>query len=325
MTELVTQPSISLVMPVFNEESTLAQVLHATVDTLRSEPFTFEIVAVDDGSSDGSFAILRSLQESYPGVLRVVQHIYNKGYGSALRTGIRCARGEVVVLMDADGQHDAKDVARLVALIPPYDMVVARRTESYQGHWYRNLGNRFYNRFASWLTNFPIEDLTSGFRAIRREAILHFLPLYPAGFSASLTATMAMLKAGYSVKFIPVEMRRRTGGQSKVNIFRDGSRYFTLMLRMVMLYDPMRLFTPLSALSVLLGVVAWVAGMLDEGRIFFSNVTIFFFFAAVFTFLMGLIASQLVSSRIYYHGDESIQVYDVPEIHHKDAEFTKKG
>jgi len=300
-------------MPVFNEESTVAQVIHNTVNILRSEPFTFEIVAVDDGSSDQSFAILRSLQEQYSGTLRIVQHIYNKGYGSALRTGIRCARGDVVVLMDADGQHDAKDVIRLVALIPPYDMVVGHRTANYQGHWYRNLGNRFYNRFASWLANFRIEDLTSGFRAMRRSAALHFLPLYPAGFSASLTATMAFLKAGYSVKFIPIDVQPRLGGQSKVRFLQDGGRFFTLILRMVMLYDPMRLFTPLSILSIFLGIITMAAGILDEKRFFFSNSTIFFFFAAIITFLLGLIASQLVSSRIHYYGDESIQVYDLPD------------
>lgn len=299
-------------MPVFNEEDTLARVIDDTIRTLQDEALPFEIVAVDDGSRDGSFAILRSLQERYVGTLRIVQHVYNKGYGSALRTGIRCARGEVVVLMDADGQHSARDIPRLLALIPPYDMVVGYRTASYQGHWSRNWGNRFYNRFASWLADFKIEDLTSGFRAMRRIAVLHFLPLYPAGFSASLTATMAFLKAGYSVKFIPVDVSPRSGGQSKVRFLQDGSRFFTLILRMVMLYDPMRLFVPLSILAVLLGIVTMIAGIVDEQRFFFSNSTIFFFFAAIFTFLMGLVASQLASSRVHYYGDETIRVFDTP-------------
>ena len=310
MPELSFQPSVSLVMPIFNEETTVAQVIHNTVNTLRLESFTFEIVAVDDGSSDQSFAILRSLQEQYSGTLRIVQHIYNKGYGSALRTGIRCARGDVVVLMDADGQHDAKDVNRLVALIPPYDMVIGYRTANYQGHWYRNLGNRFYNRFASWLTGFEILDLTSGFRAMRRTAVSHFLPLYPSGFSASLTATMAFLKAGYNVKFVPVEVHPRRGGESKVNFIRDGQRFFSLILRMIMLYDPMRIFGPISALSLLLGAIAMIAGIIDERRFFFSNATILFFVGAVFIFLLGQIAGQVVNSRIAYFGDESVKIFE---------------
>jgi glycosyltransferase involved in cell wall biosynthesis len=305
-----TPPHISLVIPIYNEEVTISQVIPEAIEILQAENHFFEIVAVDDGSSDRSFQVLRSIQEHHPDILRIVQHIYNKGYGAALRTGIRCARGELVVCMDADGQHSASQVANLIALIPPYDLVVGYRTSKYQGHWYRNLGNRFYNSFASWLTGFKILDLTSGFRAMRRSTVNHFLHLYPSGFSASLTVTMAYLKAGYNVTFVPVDVQARSAGESKVNYFKDGSRFFNLILRMVMLYDPMRIFTPASLLSALLGVVAWIAGMLDEQRFFFSNATILFFVTAIFIFLLGLIANQVVNSRIHYYGDDSIRIYD---------------
>ncbi len=302
-------PYLSIVMPVFQEETTLRVVILQTAAVLRTQMITFEIVAVEDGSQDNSFEILRALQQEI-GELRIVQHLYNRGYGSALRTGIRCARGEIVLLMDADGQHNPADIPAVLAHIPPYDMVVGFRTASYQGKWYRNFGNRFYNWFASWLTHFQIRDLTSGFRAMRRSVVLHFLPLYPTGFSASLTATMAFLKAGYNVKFVPIHVLPRLGGQSKVRVFRDGARFFSLLLRILMLYDPMRIFFPLSAIFGVLGLLAMAAGILDEHRFFFSNSSILFFFSAIFVFLNGLIANQNLTNQIRYFGDESVVIYD---------------
>ena len=140
---------LSVVVPVYDEEKTAGPVLENTVEVLRSLGISFEIVAVDDGSKDGSVAALRAVQRKYPEQLRIVQHIYNRGYGSALRTGIRCAQGEIILLMDADGQHQAKEIPLLLQHIPPYDLVVGFRTREYQGVWYRNFGNRFYNWFAS--------------------------------------------------------------------------------------------------------------------------------------------------------------------------------
>ena len=165
------------------------------METLKTAAVPYEIVAVDDGSKDHSFEILRALQRRFP-QLRIVQHLHNRGYGSALRTGIRVARGEIVILMDADGQHTPADIPKLLENIPPYDLVVGFRTDAYQGAWYRNAGNRFYNRFASWLAKFDIKDLTSGFRAMRRTAVSHFLPLYPAGFSGFHDRHARIFKSG---------------------------------------------------------------------------------------------------------------------------------
>jgi hypothetical protein len=153
-------------------------------------------------------------------------------------------------------------------------------------------------------------DLTSGFRAMRREAVTHFLPLYPSGFSASLTVTLAFLKAGYSLTYIPVHVNPRAGGKSKVSVFRDGGRFFMLLLRMVMLYEPLRIFLPISGILALLGVIAWVLGIWNEGRLIFPNSTIFLLIAALLTLLLGLIANQLVNTRIHYYGDESVTVFE---------------
>jgi glycosyltransferase involved in cell wall biosynthesis len=303
-------PQISIILPVFEEEKTIDGVIVEIIETLSNDSFSYEIVAVEDGSKDQSLAILRQLQVRYPGQIRVAHHTYNKGYGAALRTGIRIAKGDIVVCMDSDGQHTAKSIPEMLALIPQYDMVIGYRTESYQGSWYRNFGNRIYNKFASWLSNFKIMDLTSGFRAMRREAVTHFLPLYPSGFSASLTVTLAFLKAGYSLTYIPVHVHPRAGGKSKVSFFRDGGRFFMLLLRMVMLYEPMRIFLPISGILTLLGVIAWVLGIWNEGRLIFPNSTIFLLIAALLTLLLGLIANQLVNTRIHYYGDESVTVFE---------------
>jgi glycosyltransferase involved in cell wall biosynthesis len=303
-------PQVSIILPVFEEEKTIDGVIVEIIETLSNDSFSYEIVAVEDGSKDQSLAILRQLQARYPGQIRVAHHTYNKGYGAALRTGIRIANGDIVVCMDSDGQHTAKSIPEMLALISQYDMVIGYRTESYQGSWYRNLGNRIYNKFASWLSNFKIMDLTSGFRAMRREAVTHFLPLYPSGFSASLTVTLAFLKAGYSLTYIPVHVHPRAGGKSKVNFFGDGGRFFMLLLRMVMLYEPMRIFLPISGILTLLGIIAWVLGIWNEGRLIFPNSTIFLLIAALLTLLLGLIANQLVNTRIHYYGDESVTVFE---------------
>ena len=303
-------PQVSIILPIFEEEKTIEGVIVEIVETLLNNLLNYEIVAVEDGSKDQSLTILRQLQSRYPGKIRVAHHTYNKGYGAALRTGIRIAKGDIVVCMDSDGQHTAQSIPEMLALIPQYDMVIGYRTESYQGSWYRNLGNRIYNRFASWLSNFKIMDLTSGFRAMRREAVTHFLPLYPSGFSASLTVTLAFLKAGYSLTYIPVHVHPRAGGKSKVSVFRDGGRFFMLLLRMVMLYEPMRIFLPISGILALLGVIAWVLGIWNEGRLIFPNSTIFLLIAALLTLLLGLIANQLVNTRIHYYGDESVTVFE---------------
>lgn len=302
--------AVSVILPVYEEEQTLPPLITDIIETLTQHKIGFEIVAVDDGSQDGSFEVLRALQKTHPGLIRIAQHIYNKGNGSALRTGIRVARGEVVVCMDADGQHSAQEMPQMLSMIPPYDMVVGYRTAAYQGAWYRNLANRLYNFIASWLTNFKVLDLTSGYRAMRRVAVTHFLPLYPAGFSSPLTTTMAFLKAGYNVAYIPVDVRQRKGGKSKIRLFADGSRFFILILRMLMLYDPLRIFLPLSFALVGLGVLAFIAGVWAAQRLTFPNAALFLFITALITFLLGLVSSQIVNFRIQYHGDESVTLYE---------------
>jgi glycosyltransferase involved in cell wall biosynthesis len=303
---------LSVVLPVYNEDEAVGGVIVDIVDVLSDAGLTFEVVAVNDGSRDCSEAVLQDLQQKYPEYLRIATHTINKGNGAALRTGIRLARGEIVVCMDADGQHQGADILQLLEKIPPFDMVVGARTETYMGKWYRNLANRFYNRFASWLTQYPVLDLTSGFRAIRRNAVLHFLPIYPAGFSSPTTVTMAFLKAGYSVAYVPTQVRARTLGKSKINLFKDGRRFFLIILRMVMLFDPLRIFFPVSLLLFLLGMITMVFGIWAAGRMVVPGSSVVLFIAAVLTVLLGLVSSQISNSMIPYYGDEYVHLCEAP-------------
>jgi glycosyltransferase involved in cell wall biosynthesis len=297
---------ISIVLHVFNEGQTVAELIPDLVEMLERHGRSFEIVAIDDGSTDESLESLKALRQRYPERLVVAQHLENRGNGASLRTGINLARGEIVVTMDADGQHAPEQIPSLLAEIPPYDLVVGARVEGYRGSWHRNLANYIYNRFASWLSGRTVLDLTSGFRAMRRQAVAHFLPLFPEGFSAPTTTTLAFLKAGYNVTFVPVKVHPRAAGSSKVRIWQDGSRFLLIILRMIMLYDPLRIFLPTSAGLVLLGVVAGGLGMLRAGRLVLANSAILLISAGLMVWLLGMVASQISSTMVSYYGDETI-------------------
>jgi glycosyltransferase involved in cell wall biosynthesis len=303
-------PYFTVVLPVYNEEETIGECVEDIITFLSGLNLDFEVLPVDDGSRDHTLEVLRELQKRYPQCLRVASHTSNKGNGAAVRTGIRMARGEIVIIMDADGQHRASYIPELLAHIPPFDMVVGARTESYRGAWYRNFANRFYNWFASWLTQRKIEDLTSGFRAVRRTVALHFLHLLPAGFSTPTTLTMSLLKAGYSVKFVPVEVRARTKGKSKINLWKDGQRFVTIMVRMIMIYNPMRIFIPVTLFLIFLGLLAMGAGILAAQRLVVPNSTVVLFIAAVLSILLGTVSSQIADVNVRYYGDEYVTEYN---------------
>ena len=301
---------LSIVLPIYNEEKTVEEFLRNLIRELSAGDEKFEVIAVDDGSDDGTLDVLTRLINEFPSRLKVAKHLYNRGNGSALRTGIRTATGRVVVTMDADGQHSPDDINRLVSHIPPYDLVIGARTDSYRGSWYRGVANRFYNRFASWLSRSEIADLTSGFRAMRRSVVDHFLPLFPTGFSAPTTTTLAFLKAGYNVKFIPINVASRQAGRSKVALWSDGSNFILIIIRMIMLYDPMRIFIPTGLILGIIGLLAGVAGIINAKRLVLANSAILFLLAGLVTWLLGFIASQISSTLIQYQGDETIELLE---------------
>jgi glycosyltransferase involved in cell wall biosynthesis len=272
---------VSVVIPAYNEAGAIGDVVRA----VSAVPGWHEVLVVDDGSSDATAA------EAEQAGARVIRHPYNKGNGAAVKTGIREARGEVVLLLDADGQHPPESALALVAAVGQYDMVVGARASADQA-WLRALGNAVLKRFASWLTGRPIPDLTSGFRAARRERLLEILPLLPNGFSYPTTSCLALLKAGHSVAFLPVKARRREG-KGKLRPFRVGVRFLLIILKVVTLYSPLKVFFPISAAALVSGAAyglwnVWKHDKIPMGAGLLLQL-------GVVVFLFGLISEQLAA------------------------------
>jgi glycosyltransferase involved in cell wall biosynthesis len=273
---------VSVVIPAMNEEAAIASVVSGVIAVLRP----LEVLVVDDGSIDGTAA-----QATAAGA-RVVRHPYNKGNGAAVKTGIREAQGDIVLLMDADGQHDPADAARLVTALVDHDMVIGARSARDQT-WIRAAGNAVFQALASWLTGRPIPDLTSGFRVARRERLLSILHLLPNGFSYPTTSCLAFLKAGYSVAFVPIQAHKRVG-VSKIRVVRDGVLFLLIILKIVTLYSPLKIFFPISAASFLLGIAYAIWNVIAEHKIPMGAALLIQL--AVVVFLFGLISEQVASS-----------------------------
>jgi glycosyltransferase involved in cell wall biosynthesis len=279
------QPAdVSIVIPAFNEGSAIGDVVAALA---ASGPW-HEIIVVDDGSRDATAERARAA-----GAV-VVRHPYNKGNGAAVKSGIRRATGDYVLIIDGDGQHSPDDARRLVAALGEYDLVVGARSAATQATQARRFGNSALNRFASYLTDREIPDLTSGFRAARREHLREFLHLLPNGFSTPTTTTLAFIKAGYNVAFEPTEARPRVG-QSKIKLARDGAKFFVIILKIVTLYSPLRVFVPLALVSFALGALYGIWNVAMHSRI--PNGAVLLILFAVGVFLVGLVSEQISTMR----------------------------
>lgn len=277
---------VSVVIPAYNEAGAIGDTVRRVLELYPD----FEVIVVDDGSTDGTGDIAREAGA------QVLSHPYNKGNGASVRSGMQAASGDILVMMDGDGQHKPEDIQRLLECFPEYDFVIGARGMESQAGLRRGIGNWLLNKLASYLTRFPIRDLTSGFRAFKREMILPYLHLFPAGFSYPTTSTLAMLKAGANLKYIPITAYQRIG-KSKIRLFQDGSRFFLIILKLVTLFSPMRVFLPISILFGALGVVYSIY-TLSQGH--FTNMAALLLILAVLVFLMGLIAEQL--SAIHTQG-----------------------
>jgi glycosyltransferase involved in cell wall biosynthesis len=276
--------SVSIVIPAMNEAEAIATV----VSRLRAAAAWREIVVVDDGSTDDTAARAREAGAC------VVRHAYNKGNGAAVKTGIRRANGEFVLIIDADGQHPPEDAQRIAARLGEFDLVVGARSAGTQATAPRRAGNALLNRFATYLTSRPIPDLTSGFRGARTECLREFLHLLPNGFSTPTTTTLAFIKAGYNVAFEPIDARQRSGN-SKIRLAQDGTRFLLILLKIVTLFSPLRIFLPISVVSFATGSVYGIWNMIATGKI--PNGAVILILFAVIVFLVGLISEQIASLR----------------------------
>jgi glycosyltransferase involved in cell wall biosynthesis len=283
----VTDPvsaSVSVIVPAYNEAASIEPL----VSSLRLAGPWREIIVVDDGSSDDTGARATAAGAT------VIRHPYNKGNGASVKTGIRNAAGAFILILDADGQHRPADAARLVAKLGEYDLAVGARSSATQAGSARRLGNAALNGLASYLTGRPIPDLTSGFRAARREYLLEFLHLLPNGFSTPTTTTLAFIKAGYSVCFEPIEAAARQG-ESKIRLGPDGIQFFVILLKVITIFSPMRVFLPLSAVSFTIGSAYAVWTILTQSHV--TNSSVLLILLSVIIFLVGLVSEQISSLR----------------------------
>lgn len=277
---------VSIVIPVYNEAENLARVLGKirSLGLPRSE-----IIVVDDGSSDGSAEVAEK------GGASVVRHPYNIGNGAAVKTGIRAASGRVIVLMDGDGQHQAEDIPKLLAEACNYHMIVGARAKGSRLRLHRNIANAVYNLFASYVTQFRVQDLTSGFRVMSRRDALRFIDLLPNTFSYPTTLTLAFLRSGLTVKYVPIQTLYRSG-QSKISLLSDGVRFFLIIAKIATLFSPFRVFLPVSIQFFLAGAANYAYTYLTEYR--FTNMSALMFTAAVIVFMLGLISEQIALLRM---------------------------
>jgi glycosyltransferase involved in cell wall biosynthesis len=274
---------LSIILPAKNEAAALASLLPA----LHSAHADAQISVVDDGSTDGT----RELCAQHR--VECLSSPYSMGNGAAIKRGARAARGDVLVFMDADGQHDPADIARLLSKLDEgFDMVVGARDWSGQAGVGRGVANTFYNWLASKMTGFRVADLTSGFRAARADKFREFLHLLPNGFSYPTTSTMAFFRSAYAVAYIPIKAAQRVG-RSHIRPLRDGVRFLLIIFKIATLYAPLKLFVPASGAFFACGLAYYVYTYITEHR--FTNMSMLLFAAAVIVFLIGLISEQITS------------------------------
>lgn len=270
----------TVVIPAFNEAGGIAD----TIQGLKTQGFA-EILVVDDGSTDDT------APRAEASGARVVRHPYNKGNGAAVKTGIREARTPVILLMDADTQHDPKEATKLVEPVGSFDMVIGARSLGEQS-LVRAAGNAVFRSLASWLTGRPIPDLTCGYRAAKRQSLLEVLHLLPNGFSYPTTSCLALMKSGQSVLFVPVTTRPRVG-VSKIRPLRDGALFILIIFKIVTTYAPLRVFAPVAAFAFLTGVGYGVWNVVKFDKIPMGSAMLIQL--GVVVFLFGLISEQIAS------------------------------
>ncbi|OUD14691.1 glycosyl transferase [Thioflexithrix psekupsensis] len=283
--------TLSIILPCLNEAESLKILLPA----LRHHQPEAEIIVVDDGSSDDSVAVAHAAQ------VTVIRHAYRMGNGAAIKTGARAATGDILVFMDADGQHQPQDVARLLALLMDsgHDMVVGARDRASQASLGRSLANGFYNRLASSMVGHSIADLTSGFRAVKAQRFREFMSLLPNSFSYPTTITMAFFRAGYSVAYVEIKAPKRIG-KSHINPLKDGIRFLIIIFKIGTLYSPLKIFGPLSLSFFILGLSYYGYTFSTDGR--FTNMGALLFITAILIFLIGLVSEQI--TQLLYKKDE---------------------
>lgn len=284
--------SISIIIPAKNEESSLKTLLPELKRLFPND----EIIVINDGSTDKTRLVCEENN------VRTINNPYSKGNGAAIKSGARAAKNKFLVFMDADGQHKPSDIPKLIdTLLAGYDMVVGARSRTGQANFWRAWANNIYCKLASWMVNHKIDDLTSGFRAVRSEKFRQFLSILPNGFSYPTTITMSFFRSGYSVAYCPIETEQRDG-KSHINLTKDGIRFLLVIFKIGTLFSPMRIFIRFSIVFFALGSVHYLYTYMHSGR--FTNMSALLYIASVLIFLIGLISEQ-ITMLMYQNADKS--------------------
>lgn len=281
----MSKKEVSIIIPAYNESETIGDAI-TRISMLYPD---FEVIVVNDGSTDDTAMVAKDA-----GAL-VYSHPYNIGNGAAIKSGIRFASGKILVFMDGDGQHDPGDIKDMLKYFPEYDMVVGARQKGQHTDRSRRFGNKIFNWLASYVAKFPIQDLTSGFRAIKSDIARNLLYLLPNTYSYPTTLTLGVLRNGKSVKYIPINIQIRKKGKSKIRIFRDGIRFFMIIAKICALYSPLRIFFPVSFMMFLLGLSYYMYTFIMWRR--FTNMSALLFTTSLLVFMMGLISEQISQMR----------------------------
>ena len=286
---------VSVILPTYNEAATIGDLI-LKIKELYPD---FEVVVINDGSSDNTAEVAKNAGA------HVYSHPYNIGNGAAIKSGIRVATGDVLVFMDADGQHDPADIAGLLKYMPDYDMVVGARSVRDQASVGRAIGNKLYNWLASYVAKFRILDLTSGFRAVKSGIAKNLLYLIPNTYSYPTTLTLCVLRSGWALKYVPIRIKQRKAGKSSIKIIKDGVRFFMIIAKICTLYSPLRIFLPVSFTIFMLGFLYYMFTLITYGR--FTNMSALLITTSIIVFMMGLISEQICQMRYERHiGDNPI-------------------
>jgi glycosyltransferase involved in cell wall biosynthesis len=278
---------ISIIIPAYNEAGIIGQTITNLKLALEQIGEIFEIIVVNDGSSDAT------AEEAAKTGVKVINHPYNKGYGAAVKSGVKEAQYNWLGFYDADGQHTPETFISLIPYVKDYDMIVGAR-EGYRGPAVRQPGKKLLQWIANYLSDVKIPDINSGLRLVKKELYQRFFHLFPPQYGWTTAITLAALKDDFSVKYVPIAIRPRQGGKSQVRIS-DAIRMFMLILRIILLFSPLRIFMPLALAFFAFGAVFSVGELAFFGKL--GKAEIIFFTAAFFFFFFGLLMDQMAALR----------------------------
>lgn len=281
--------TLTVIIPAFNEEKIIASVISQTKSVLEAEDISYELLIINDGSKDNTLEVAEEVGAT------VISHPYNIGNGAAIKTGIRNASGEYLVMMDGDGQHDPGDIPLLVSDLGKFDMSVGARTAASETSAHRDFANMIFNLLASYVVNRRIEDLTSGFRAMRTALARQFVYLLPNSYSYPTTLTLSALGVGYSINYRPIQVKKRVGN-SNIRIAYDGMRFLMIILKIAVLFSPLRIFLPISAVLFLAGLSWYIIAVFFLSKAF-PPTSMILMMTSVIVFCFGLLSEQINQIR----------------------------